>query len=391
MRLPTAMWLVFAGLAFGGGYSSRSASSSDGEVPRNDSSAYGDGSDGTRSEGRAGPQGNFAGISEVLDALEKAVVFFLESYHDINLDGLYGLRVAEGQLTLLLDGVDHSVNTSSSTRHSRHSQALSRVHTILQDARTAGNWSLPRIRERDPGYFKEFKDVVSRPYVIRGYSRELGDHVLTRERPATKREMFSETRSDRCMQEMMGSTGPRQDPNIHTTRCTVTDECWRFVTADGATGYTITHQLLWTILGEHVGCKENINAFASREGVWEGVESIQQHLCTKILREAEVLATSGPPEPEQDLFLEQGVVCGMLGFRDFIRRDWLQKVLSWQRPEGCFGISHHRTARRLLVEKLLRDGCLSHKSGLGTAMLAMYVRYMLDPDMGFRTGDTERR
>ncbi|KAI8512433.1 hypothetical protein Bbelb_090720 [Branchiostoma belcheri] len=241
----------------------------------------------------------------------------------------------------------------------------------------------------------------------------------------------------------------------HTTRCTVTDECWRFVTADGATGYTITHQLLWTILGEHVGCKENINAFASREGVWEGVESIQQHLCTKILREAEVLAYSGPPEPEQDLFLEQGVVCGMLGFRDFIRRDWLRKVLSWQRPEGCFGdscgynadppactgqpshgdlillhttflvkhrtlttisslifpenvrgkpgisedsphqprpaISHHRTARRLLVEKLLRDGCLSHKSGLGTAMLAMYVRYMLDPDMGFRTSDTERR
>ncbi|XP_019643166.1 PREDICTED: UPF0764 protein C16orf89 homolog [Branchiostoma belcheri] len=342
MRLPTAMWLVFAGLACGGGYSSRSSASSsasDGEVsPRNDSSAYGSG--GTRSGEARGGHGNFAGIAEVLDALEKAVVFFLESYHDINLDGLYGLRVAEGQLTLLLDGVDHSANTTSSGSSSKHTPphpALSRVHTILQDARTAGNWSLPRIRERDPGYFKEFKDVVSRPYVIRGYSRELGDHVLNREHAATKREMFSETRSDRCMQEMMGSTGPRQDPNIHTTRCTVTDECWRFVTADGATGYTITHQLLWTILGEHVGCKENINAFASREGVWEGVESIQQHLCTKILREAEVLAYSGPPEPEQDLFLEQGVVCGMLGFRDFIRRDWLRKVLSWQRPEGCFG------------------------------------------------------
>ncbi|CAH1272608.1 Hypp4891 [Branchiostoma lanceolatum] len=97
MRLPTAMWLVFAGLAFGGGYSSRSASSSsDGGVPRNGSSAYGDDGDGgSRSEARGGHR-NFAGISEVLDALEKAVVFFLESYHDINLDGLYGLRVAEG-------------------------------------------------------------------------------------------------------------------------------------------------------------------------------------------------------------------------------------------------------------------------------------------------------
>ncbi|KAI8512436.1 hypothetical protein Bbelb_090750 [Branchiostoma belcheri] len=97
MRLPTAMWLVFAGLACGGGYSSRSSASSsasDGEVsPRNDSSAYGSG--GTRSGEARGGHGNFAGIAEVLDALEKAVVFFLESYHDINLDGLYGLRVAE--------------------------------------------------------------------------------------------------------------------------------------------------------------------------------------------------------------------------------------------------------------------------------------------------------
>ncbi|KAI8512435.1 hypothetical protein Bbelb_090740 [Branchiostoma belcheri] len=127
----------------------------------------------------------------------------------------------ESQLTLLLDGVDHSANTSSSGSSPKHPPphpALSRVHTILQDARTAGNWSLPRIRERDPGYFKEFKDVVSRPYVIRGYSRELGDHVLNREHAATKREMFSETRSDRCMQEMMGSTGPRQDPNMDRIR-----------------------------------------------------------------------------------------------------------------------------------------------------------------------------
>ena len=35
----------------------------------------------------------------VLNALEKVVGFFAQSYQDINLDGVFGLRVAEGKLS----------------------------------------------------------------------------------------------------------------------------------------------------------------------------------------------------------------------------------------------------------------------------------------------------
>jgi len=37
---------------------------------------------------------------DVVEALEWTVDFFRRSYRDINLDGLYGLRIAEGQLNI---------------------------------------------------------------------------------------------------------------------------------------------------------------------------------------------------------------------------------------------------------------------------------------------------
>ena len=31
-------------------------------------------------------------------------------------------------------------------------------------------------------------------------------------------------------------------------------------------------------------------------------------------------------------------LCGVLGYRDFFRQDWLDQILSWQwQPRGCWG------------------------------------------------------
>ena len=35
-------------------------------------------------------------------------------------------------------------------------------------------------------------------------------------------------------------------------------------------------------------------------------------------------------------------LCGMLGYRQFVQEDWLENILSWQRPvEGCWSVSRY--------------------------------------------------
>ncbi|KAI8512449.1 hypothetical protein Bbelb_090880 [Branchiostoma belcheri] len=168
-------------------------------------------------------------------------------------------------------------------------------------------------------------------------------------------------------------------------KCTVSERCWRFITASHTSGYTLSHQILWTILGEHVGCMENIDKYARRRGMLEGTAELRHRHCSSALHHMEALMHRGAAQADQDMFLETSVLCGMLGYRDFLRADWLRTVLAWQLPSGCFGIRHTPTRRRLLGEKLLQHDCLSHKSGLGAAIMGMYARCMMDPACTWRS------
>ncbi|CAF5024376.1 unnamed protein product, partial [Rotaria magnacalcarata] len=86
----------------------------------------------------------------------------------------------------------------------------------------------------------------------------------------------------------------------------------------------------------------------------------------------------------QDLFLEQLLLCSIIGYEDFLRFDWLDMILSWQEPKyGCFSSASEtaepnlRIKRHLLIEQEMDHGCLSHKSGLAAGLLATYARAFL--------------
>ena len=34
--------------------------------------------------------------------------------------------------------------------------------------------------------------------------------------------------------------------------------------------------------------------------------------------------------------LISGLLCGLLGYKDFYRQDWLDEILTWQDESGCF-------------------------------------------------------
>lgn len=83
----------------------------------------------------------------------------------------------------------------------------------------------------------------------------------------------------------------------------------------------------------------------------------------------------------QDLFLEQLLLCSMIGYEEFLRYDWFDHVLSWQDPQyGCFSDASERRPiyrRHLLIEQEMNNGCLSHKGGLAGGLLATYTRVFL--------------
>ncbi|CAF1439242.1 unnamed protein product, partial [Didymodactylos carnosus] len=83
----------------------------------------------------------------------------------------------------------------------------------------------------------------------------------------------------------------------------------------------------------------------------------------------------------QDLFVEQLLLCSMTGYEELLSYDWFNIILTWQHPEyGCISNAsetnrfYRHTKRHSLSEQIMSNGCLSHKSGLAAGLSATYSR-----------------
>lgn len=116
----------------------------------------------------------------------------------------------------------------------------------------------------------------------------------------------------------------------------------------------------------------------------------------------------------KDLFMEQIFTCGQFGFSEFAERRWMEAVLSWQAPNGCFAMEPAEEAatkateeeeegrrnpvraemrrareeweaaarpdqRRLLMEKVTNDGCGGHVNAVAAGALTIFLRFLLLP------------
>ncbi len=62
------------------------------------------------------------------------------------------------------------------------------------------------------------------------------------------------------------------------------------------------------------------------------------YYCTKIYREAnEIASLKATDIVYKDLFIEQLVLCSILGFEDFLNDKWSNLILRFQQKNGCFG------------------------------------------------------
>ncbi|XP_013392359.1 uncharacterized protein LOC106160335 isoform X1 [Lingula anatina] len=276
-------------------------------------------------------------FDELLSGIEKAVSYYQTSYKEMNLDGIFGLRVVEGQIALLIDEIDDQ------KLKIQNKKVLERLRKIKADATYASKEAIPYLEKGDGEYYRSMKYLVGEQWSIFHRHRKLDPNLkwvksdLERIKEERKKQNISiktidEERSDKCMKELFGSD--TQKP------CQVSDECMYMITAKGLKDYLLTHQLLFTLLGEKVGCISKINEWLHAHGEPRGINQLQLEFCTNNYYEVKesIELMKGKIWPiQQDIFLEEEFVCPSMGFIQFLRRDWLQQILTWQKPNGCFG------------------------------------------------------
>ena len=94
------------------------------------------------------------------------------------------------------------------------------------------------------------------------------------------------------------------------------------------------------------------------------VEKVYDKICSNIYTQLLLVEQVRPfKRIDADLMMEQSVVCGLLGYFEFLTPHRLAIIKSWQRPNGCYGEIENeeelnrkqgwKTMRKLLVGKEL--------------------------------------
>ncbi|XP_046576820.1 UPF0764 protein C16orf89 homolog isoform X2 [Haliotis rubra] len=313
-------------------------------------------------------------LPRVIDAVDRAIKFFSSDYSSINVDGLFGLRIGQGQI---IEALEECESRSCSPELK---DLLRRFRSELE---VTCQKAMPYIEQESPDYFARFRETISKPYILK--YRPFRFHGMEDVEIGHNKE-YDEEEGDRCYARLLGTF---QENDRTIPRCNVTQPCLDLVTKGDTKRYTITHQLLYFIVVEHTGCDEKLSEQSSSLSA-SGIREIEDRFCQKIYKEASILAKEGSVNiGSQDLFLEQSVLCGSLGYENFFKPGYIDMVLKMQAPEGCFTMGFEtdseilatlerlRTSRKLQREQAMKDGCLSHKSGLGFGTLALYLRYLV--------------
>lgn len=109
------------------------------------------------------------------------------------------------------------------------------------------------------------------------------------------------------------------------------------------------------------GCREVFSKRMKKDN--QSLRLLYDRICSNIYNQLLFIEKIHPVKQiHVDLMMEQSVVCGLLGYYEFLTPQRLESVLQWQRTSGCFGVidtemtsqqdSRH-TMRKLLMKKQL--------------------------------------
>ncbi|XP_046844707.1 UPF0764 protein C16orf89 homolog [Xenia sp. Carnegie-2017] len=304
-------------------------------------------------------------LERTLEASERLVSFFEEDVDKVNLDAILGLRIAEGAWSLCLNKYLNS--TMADGKKSRIAKIIGKIH---RKASSINNLAQVFIKHQSPDYYAMFKPMVDKPwkfYRAFQFNKLPAWNVVNVSTFIHEDDDWSKTLSNRCITEVMGT-------NINRTKCKASADCFKAITNQNSFGYGTTHQVLFLSLAIMFGCETKYSPILKQHYGYD-VKGLVQNRCAGVMREMMLLEKFGFPLNTRDLYIEQGALCGMHGFAEFMTFKRLYNVLSWQRKFGCFGKSNNDDDHGRET-----DTDLNHDRDSGQGNNLDYLKLMDSPD-----------
>ncbi|XP_045616513.1 UPF0764 protein C16orf89 homolog [Procambarus clarkii] len=310
-------------------------------------------------------------VMQVLAALDKAIGYYEKNYEILKFDGMFGAKVVEGQLNLLVAEYNNGFLSGIMDNIMKND-----ISGMAARAGRVVKLAIPYLHEKEPEYMKRLKRIFQLSWDI-GHSHRTVDMSLlwsNHVRLLAQPETLNELESDHCMAELL-------EP-VNGMMCHMTESCQRMMTTPGREKYALSHQILYTMVAEMSGCGSRLEQWLVKHKRSGSVEQLQGEMCSNLYSEALSLATAMFTDnilTFRDLLLEMEFICGMLGYVEFLKRDWLIGIFQWQRESGCFPATEPYIGRKLLSEEKLPDGCLLHLTAVASSALSVHLRYLLYP------------
>ncbi|XP_071962673.1 UPF0764 protein C16orf89 homolog [Antedon mediterranea] len=305
-------------------------------------------------------------LETILTSLQNSLVFLGKEYDSLNLDVISGLRMTQAEIKAAFVRTPYLPTESGKGSLQARLAAMS---TFIDEIVTLAK---PYVYRTLPVYYNNFSELLKKEFwAVSSWNK---DHVLLNTPFSfgnNQVEKITEAASDRCLTELLG-TGPSKK------KCTIASECLAIMEADGYKGYEVTHQLLYFILIDRLRCFSYDRIRHQRN------DYVIKGLCSNIFQQASDLSkTEFNGRIDHDLFMEQIAFCGgLLGYKEFLRSDWLNYILSWQLDSGCFSVINSKLSensgyRRKRMDVKLADGgygCFGHCTAVAVISLGGYLR-----------------
>ncbi|XP_037648701.1 UPF0764 protein C16orf89 homolog [Sebastes umbrosus] len=317
-------------------------------------------------------------IDDILSSLSRGASFLERQHEHINLDGVVGFLMLQAELKEAVRTWPHSDPVSWAQRTT--SVALvKRLDLSFEKAVAA-------LQQNDPKYYSEFEPLLTWSFWLIPQEWSTTDPSLVYSSTMTT-ECYDEQLSDKCLTLLLGTW------KMNGTPCIVTKPCRDTMTRFGCPHYSLSHQLLYFMIGKMRGCTNLLKGDTrmSRANMTE--RNYEKIFCSNMMKTNQDIIRDGLTEQTVDIFIENILTCGLAGFSDFYKADWLQHILRLQDEEvGCFGrdrsivsqiigdelleqLQPHRRVKRR--EKILPDGCSSHMTAVAVGALGGYLNYYL--------------
>ncbi|CAH8511786.1 unnamed protein product [Dicrocoelium dendriticum] len=319
-------------------------------------------------------------LPRTLKALKKALTYIHDNIEAVNLDGLIGPRMAEKRIEGLLNRYWTSMPFTL-VREMRWIQKIA-AEVVQQGTEF--------VKIKTPKYFSN-TGFLTEPYVWDLYYPPRGIRYQPKCAPNLKNHRWGERDCDNCMNEIYYSKYPG---------CGITSQCWLNGTRVAMSGYSVTHQLIYLLIGASSECGGSLEERLRSEkppATWSG---LMHTMCGRMKVETETIANAGFPDSFRDLLMEQISVCGAAGFLELSKPEWLDVIISWQASNGCYhkfkeevippenfdpkqyGNYRRRKKRSEIPMSGGGEACLAHRTSVAIAALTSYTTLFIEAAYG---------